>query len=221
VVIAIIAILASMLLPALAKGKRAAKEVLSKNNLKQWYLCAASYGDDWDNTLCKGTDNPPNNDRNWRRVLYEEYFGIDFGAVGDPKDAMSADRAWVEMTNCPIFTDLVGGIATQHKQGRGQYSANTYFNGHYRPFSGGTTRGDVEPFLTVGTPAGSGFDSDKRHARTTFTRSIYDPLNDRRIAYRFGGNRALALFIGGHVNTFSRGEGLAMDPDVRDNDTLE
>jgi prepilin-type N-terminal cleavage/methylation domain-containing protein len=221
VVIAIIAILAAMLLPALAKGKRAAREVLSKNNLKQWYLCSATYADDFDGFFCKGTDNPPNADRNWRRVLYENYFGIDFSADGDAKLAMEQDKAWMEMSFCPILTGIVGGRSEAQVQGRGHYSMNVYFNNVYRPFSGGTTRGNIEAFITIGTPVG-GFGSGNKYSKATFTRSFYDPLSNRRIAYRYGGgSRALALFIDGHVSTFSQAEGLAMDPYVDDKDSFE
>jgi prepilin-type N-terminal cleavage/methylation domain-containing protein len=47
VTIAIIAILASVLLPALNKAKETARETLCKNNLKQWGMACYYYADDW------------------------------------------------------------------------------------------------------------------------------------------------------------------------------
>jgi prepilin-type N-terminal cleavage/methylation domain-containing protein len=55
VVIAIIAILAAMLLPALARGKRHALNVACLNNLKQLTLCWVMYSHDHDDVM------PPNN----------------------------------------------------------------------------------------------------------------------------------------------------------------
>ncbi|MBN2642549.1 MAG: type II secretion system protein [Victivallales bacterium] len=51
VVIGIIAILASMLLPALSRARDLAKSSVCRNNLKQIYLGVIQYANDWNGTL--------------------------------------------------------------------------------------------------------------------------------------------------------------------------
>jgi prepilin-type N-terminal cleavage/methylation domain-containing protein/prepilin-type processing-associated H-X9-DG protein len=51
IVIAIIAILASLLLPALRKSRETAKQILCSNNQKQQYICFANYMDDHEGWL--------------------------------------------------------------------------------------------------------------------------------------------------------------------------
>src|SRR5436853_851741 len=68
VVIAIIGILASMLLPALARAKEAANRIKCVNNLKQLELALKVYIDD-----NNGLYPPRTNSYRWPTLLYEDY----------------------------------------------------------------------------------------------------------------------------------------------------
>jgi prepilin-type N-terminal cleavage/methylation domain-containing protein/prepilin-type processing-associated H-X9-DG protein len=52
VVIAVIAILAALLLPSLARAKEEAKSINCRSNLKQLQICWEMYGNDYTGTLC-------------------------------------------------------------------------------------------------------------------------------------------------------------------------
>src|SRR3954465_9018188 len=55
VVVAIIAILAALLLPALAGGKERARRIVCKNHLRQFLLAAQMYAHDFENKLPSGS----------------------------------------------------------------------------------------------------------------------------------------------------------------------
>jgi len=71
VVIAIIAILASLLLPALAKAKEKAKAVACYNKGKQISLALLLYSDDHQDKLPDPRDWPPKNDDGLRLMTYQ------------------------------------------------------------------------------------------------------------------------------------------------------
>ncbi|HPP11270.1 MAG TPA: prepilin-type N-terminal cleavage/methylation domain-containing protein [bacterium] len=72
VVVAIIAILAAMLLPALSKAREKARQTPCLNNLKQFATIVQMYAIDWDDlVLPRGYYYGPGNMRNWTDILVE------------------------------------------------------------------------------------------------------------------------------------------------------
>jgi prepilin-type processing-associated H-X9-DG protein len=90
VVIAVIAILAALLLPALARAKEEAKSINCRSNLKQLQLCWEMYGNDNGGALC------PNN---W-------IFSIDVGSVL-AQYSWCAGNARTDTTTSNIQTGLL------------------------------------------------------------------------------------------------------------------
>jgi type II secretory pathway pseudopilin PulG len=72
-VIAILAILAALLLPALARAKEKAKAIFCRNNLKQWALATQLYATDHDDYLPKdGSASGSSTDAGWYVDLPKE-----------------------------------------------------------------------------------------------------------------------------------------------------
>jgi prepilin-type processing-associated H-X9-DG protein/prepilin-type N-terminal cleavage/methylation domain-containing protein len=83
VVISIIALLASMLLPALSKAKAMAKASVCANQLKQWGLYCQFYSSDYDNWAPSGIYPVPDSNFEWYKNLARDYFNPPKGYIWD------------------------------------------------------------------------------------------------------------------------------------------
>lgn len=73
VVIGIIAILLSILLPALKVAKKQAQAVVCRSNLKQWSLCFAMYTQDYDGKFSTGINRSGKRDATWQQFARPYY----------------------------------------------------------------------------------------------------------------------------------------------------
>ena len=102
IVIAIIAILAALLLPALQSAKRSAYTAGCANNMKQLMVCALSYvGDTKYVTPAKSGGG--NNDSLWERLIikYTPMSNLDVGWRGVPNCKGKSEFTSIKLFQCP------------------------------------------------------------------------------------------------------------------------
>ena len=102
IVIAIIAILAALLLPALQSAKRSAYTAGCASNMKQLMVCALSYvGDTQFVTPAKSGGG--NNDSLWERIIlkYTPMSTLDVGWSGVPKCKGKSEFTSIKLFQCP------------------------------------------------------------------------------------------------------------------------
>ncbi len=107
--IAIIALLASLLLPALWKAKQASWTAVCKNNLRQWGIALALYADDYSvyPVVTTAPDKPP---KEW----YSQLENYSLAKIPDWTPPISvtaipnAVRAGVGIDRCPAYSHLGG-----------------------------------------------------------------------------------------------------------------
>ena len=115
VVISIIAILASMLLPALKKARESAKKITCSNKMRQLHSAHVMYIQDYDGWLCGNRESA------YWRVLVYPYLGgrNDYSMAYDWNDLKSA-IAEKEVFTCPTLAipnsnGLITGIGYNYK----------------------------------------------------------------------------------------------------------
>lgn len=151
VVIAILGILTSILLPALAYARKAGKTSISINNLRQIYARTIMYTDD-NNIYFFLTNNNFDNDGNpsydFCRLVYEEIQGQIFSPRPSDSKEEIKNSPYKDIMFCPIARDL-RGPKTFHAEGRGDYSMNRYFS-EYRTTGMLISGGKSEPLMVTG-----------------------------------------------------------------------
>ena len=129
IVIAIIAILAGMLLPALNNARESGKDISCRNNLKNYHLLMTNYADDFQSyypqwqggTYC------------WTRQLGELYLGHKYSSENYPILAGVNNDF-----HCPA-----GVIKREYEKKPRGYAMNAYAAGSDHCYSGGTPAGDI------------------------------------------------------------------------------
>jgi prepilin-type N-terminal cleavage/methylation domain-containing protein/prepilin-type processing-associated H-X9-DG protein len=167
VVVAIIAILAAMLLPALSRSKLAARRIVCANHLKQLNLAAAMYIGDFEGYY-PSSNNPQ---LRWPEALRSSYDNLnllvcpDDGSVaGSANNSLSADVA--------PRSFLINGW-------------NDYFDALPQPVAA-----EIMPETVVHLPSETIVFGEKEEGQGDFLMDIRNPLNEEEVLdqSRHGGN---------------------------------
>jgi prepilin-type N-terminal cleavage/methylation domain-containing protein len=212
VVIAIIALLASILVPSVGRALRSAKTTKSLHNLRQIHFMFTTYLADNKQQFMPsvGLGTPK---RDWPRVLWEEVHG-DF--EGDVVEQMQSS-AYSQIMWCPLQVDKYG--QEQHPWGRSSYAMNEYFRpvawgGEVRYSDHPDTVGSLEPLIMAGTqhPADARFGTFSHIESSNFP---YDTAWSN-VAYEYGGKGrdAIALWIAGNASLVDQARMVALHDDL-------
>lgn len=206
VVVAVIGILMSILLPSLAKARKAGRTALSMSNLKQIYAGVVSYAADEDGRLfLTGTNPHPRtgyNSTNWARMVWEEIQGEYLSFNGQKaKSQMAKGTAYYSLMFCPLIRVSRPEPSPSQATGVSDYSMNKYFK-NYRRLA--KLDGELEPMYVPGTKI------DAEYANKHFSKGTYDPTSDERPVYEYTNNKSLGLYVDGRVKFFTRSEGVDM-----------
>lgn len=217
VVVAIIGILASLLLPALARARRSAYSAECRNNLRTLGLAQRMYADDFDRYPMAVGVAVAGFDSQWGVLAMSDWKDTLVPYVGVQRDNFASKAATMRTLRCPLVVGKVDGA-----RGNSQYAYNASGTARFQSASdlglgghsdGTTVRptpesrvrapsemiaiGDVEPGTTSELPPGFS-------PRRIFSGSSWFDVcsNDRT---RWPGNphagAANLLFVDGHVES--------------------
>jgi prepilin-type N-terminal cleavage/methylation domain-containing protein len=219
VVISIVALLISILLPALGAAREAARRSQCMANLRQIGLGMNMYANDNRDAMILHTEGSTG--YAWRRLIGEILIGRSFHATNtsvatkEMNEGMYRKLFW-----CP--TAMGKTEPQQHQAGRGTYALNWYFN-YYAPGSGtimphqrSYLKGAVEPLVNEGTlnhPGGPGIGSNRE-----FTTTDPTSINGHSFFHNKAGND---LYLDGHISTLMESNRLDIQPQVSDRATFD
>jgi len=206
VVVAIIAILMSILLPSMANARKASMSAVSMSNLKQIYAGTMSYANEEDGRLFKGGTNPhPRvgyNSTNWARMVWEQLIGEYLSFNGSKAKAqMGKGTTYYSTMYCPLIRMSRPEATPSQATGTSDYSINKHFKNYRRLVK---LDGELEPMWVPGTKIGS------EYADKYFNKGTYDPIKNQRPVYEYTKNKTLGLYVDGQVKFFTKSDGVSM-----------
>jgi prepilin-type N-terminal cleavage/methylation domain-containing protein len=191
VVLAIIAILAALLLPALSRAKGAAKRTACINNVRQINLAVHAYADDHSDSFCAVSNKEP---------VYVSYKESIQGYLlqGDGKSSSELFCCPADDFNCddPTIKDLFS-FWTPPPRGKCFYRQPTT---HYSSYAlngdapdSGTTRTAQKAFTYVREPA-------RLVLVCELSGAFGLSAHNRKHPYQFNNAQAVTSFVDGHVS---------------------
>ena len=223
IVIAIIAVLASVTFMMVPRIRRSAQTTASMSNLRQIHALMGGYVIENNGNYPISVYQDETASPTWRRKIWEKANGP---FEGGPPQVMRAmqQSGYATVMWCPMMVAKYG--QDQHPEGRGSYSINRFFmpaawGGGTRHSTSPKIIGRREPYIMAGTL----FKGDKRFGTFYHFDSAKDPADtywaNLHYAYGSDGESALGLFIDGHTETIPKKKGIELDSLLSDPQTLE
>lgn len=216
VVVAIIAVLAAMLLPALGRAKEQARAAVCINNLRTHHAAFMAYTDDYEGSLvpfivstdptCDGSHRIP-----WQTLLIRLRYLPRNPASNYPNEYLRLD------TKCPSNHN---GYYASPGMGANWYDATPNYLYNYRTgvetACNGGTPDPIKKFSAFGRPASKALlmeagyyapwnTPNRSNYATGPWQGYFDPTNINYEIADAHNNRSNVMFFDGHVESFARG----------------